>query len=1081
MPFRMRGVVTIQKLRGMIVSNWDKERLLRSTIIAGFAAALGLGGAPAFAQETDDVVETEEEEEEEAGSDDRIVVTGSRIQRIDINSVFPTISVGAEDIEKNAFTNIADALSEIPAFGNGVTTDGDGGQIGANFADFLDLGTVRTLTLVNGRRFVSQNVGAGGQQVDFGIIPIALVERIDTIGVGGAPVYGSDAIAGTINVILKDDFEGFDVTAQYGNDSESTGENYQVTMVAGANIDNGRGNVTMSAEYFHQEGMLQTDRPEYFFNDIFLSEVPPGNGPRFPDIDVDGDGSPDSVFRAFNLDGSSFTDVQLFTPGGVASPGSTFIPSIGLGAFPDGTIYQFDQTSSLVPFNPGQSIPGTSLFFAEGGEQINFFENRTQLRSPLDRVVFTSSFNYDILPSVTAFGEVLAANLESEDLADQSGFQTFAFGGFSSPLVFDVSNPFLSPSARATFDANGITTFRLQRTLDDILPQSGGSTETNVWRFVTGLRGDFSLADRNFFWEVSANAGQTTNKTSSTSLVQGRFLEALDAVVFSQADADRVALAGGNPAAVGNVGDIVCRASIELQEGTYDGFDTGFGTTSQQAPFAEGCAPLNLFGENMASPEAIDFVTAQTVSNNNIDQAVFNANIGGDLFDLPAGTVQFAAGYEARKESASLQPGGFQELGLGRGAAVPPTGGSYTTSELYAEALVPLVSEEMDIPLVYGLEIEGAIREIDNSQAGEFTAWTVAGRYSPIRQLTFRGNMTESLRAPSLSELFTPVVTAFEFADDPCDSRFIGDDPNYSANCAAEGLPTNFTSNVVNATARGRTGGNPNLRNETAEAYSIGAIFQPDYHPLMEGMTLQVDYINIEIADAIGALTLEAIMEACYGAEPGAFPNASCDAFSRDAGGQVVDFQSGQINSDSFSTEFLNARFDWNFDITDTLGLLGAEVQRDLGSLNFDAQVFHAIARERVVAGVAQNNTIGGFADPEWSGTLDFTWDYDALRVFWRAQWQDQSLFSPSGNNFYATPDDVVKTETDDWWWMHSMSVAYDVNEVIPQIDFPLTAQLNIDNVFDRDGLGLEEQVFDQFGFNEIFGRRYSVRLRAQF
>lgn len=1069
----------------MIVSNWDKERLLRSTILAGFFAA-GLAAAPAMAQQSDEPETTGEEQEDaqSAAPVDRVVVTGSRIQRADIEASYPTISVDAEAIEKSAFTNIADALLEIPAFGTGVSTDGDAGQIGANFADFLDLGTSRTLTLVNGRRFVSQNIGASGQQVDFGIIPIALVERIETIGVGGAPVYGSDAIAGTINVIMRDDFEGLDVTTQYSNNDDSDLESYQVTMVAGANIDGGRGNVTFSAEYFHQEGLLETQRPEYNIFDIFTSEVPPGTA-GFNDVDVDGDGSPDGVFRAFNLDGNSPLNVQLFTDGGVASPSPTFIPSIGLGAI-GGTIYKFDSNSNLVPFDVGTTIPGQSLFFAAGGEQTSFFAGRTQLRSPLDRVIFTSSFNYDLTPNITAFGEALAANLVSEDLADQSGFQTFAFRGSSRPLLFSVDHPFLGSGARQIMTDAGLSQFYLSRTLDDILPLSGGSTETSVWRFVAGLRGDFEFANRNFFWEVSGNAGQTTNKSTSTSIVQGRFLNALDAVVFSQADANGITAAGGNPAEVGNVGDIVCRVSIELANGTYDDFDSGFGTTSEVAPFAEGCVPLNLFGLGGATPEAIDFVTAQTVSNNDIEQAVWSATFGGDLFELPAGTVGFAMGYETRRESARLQPGGFQELGLGRGAAVPASGGSYVTHELYAETLVPLVDESMGIPLVNSLEIEGAIREIDNSQAGEFTAWTVAGRWSPFEDLSFRANMTESLRAPSLAELFEPQVTSFSFASDPCDDRFINDDPNYSVNCAAEGIPSNnaaggFTSDVVNATARGRTGGNPNLRNETAEAYSIGAVYQPSFHPLTEGMTFQVDYINIEIADAIGSLSLTQIMRSCYGAEPGAFPNDACSSFTRDAAGQIIDFQTGQINSDSFATEFLNLRYDWTFDITDTINLLGGGVDRDLGGFTFDTQVFHVITRERTVANVPQLNTIGGFADPEWSGIIDLTWNYDALRVFWRANWQNETLFSPSGNNFYATANDVIKTETDDWYWMHSASIAYDLSEAIPQIDFPLTAQLNVDNVFDRNGTGLEEQVFGQFGFDDIFGRRYTVRLRAQF
>jgi len=185
-----------------------------------------------------------------------ITVTGSRIKRAGIDTVYPGISVGIEELEDGAFTNIADALNQIPSFGNpDATPFGAQNQfsVGQNFVDFLGLGSQRTLTLVNGRRFVSANVPSifgesGGQQVDFNVIPVALVERIETIGVGGAPIYGSDAIAGTINVILKNRYEGMQITMQRGATSKKDGDFDKISLVAGANFSDGRGNVTLSME-----------------------------------------------------------------------------------------------------------------------------------------------------------------------------------------------------------------------------------------------------------------------------------------------------------------------------------------------------------------------------------------------------------------------------------------------------------------------------------------------------------------------------------------------------------------------------------------------------------------------------------------------------------------------------------------------------------------------------------------------------------------------------------------------------------------------------------------------------------------
>ena len=354
----------------------DKTRLLQTSILSSLI--MGIGGV-AYAQ-TVDQVPTDEEFLEDS---DTVVVTGSRIRRPDLDTVFPTTVIGAEQLEKSAFTNIADALTEIPAFGGGIDPNGNqGANIGANFVDFLDLGTQRTLTVVNGRRFVSSDVSGGGLAVDFNIIPIALVERIDTIGVGGAPIYGSDAIAGTINVILKDDFEGLEATALYGESERGDADRRQFQIVAGANSEDGRGNVTFAAEYFFQDGLDLLDRPDIFTDDVFASEVPVGTA-GFTDIDVDGDGTPDPVFRRFNVAGGAGQNVQLFTNGGVISPGATFLPSVGVGSF-GGNFFQFNDAGDLVNFEAGTSIPGQSLFFAQGGTEFDFFDEVGQIQSPLE-------------------------------------------------------------------------------------------------------------------------------------------------------------------------------------------------------------------------------------------------------------------------------------------------------------------------------------------------------------------------------------------------------------------------------------------------------------------------------------------------------------------------------------------------------------------------------------------------------------------------------------------------------------------------------------------------------------------------
>ncbi|MEL7111096.1 MAG: TonB-dependent receptor plug domain-containing protein, partial [Pseudomonadota bacterium] len=648
-----------------------KKNLLATTLLAGVAGGVWSGAA--IAQEDDAVTVIEEVDEDDDARQEVVVVTGSRIARPEIDTVFPTISTDAELLEKGAFTNVADALNQIPAFGGGIDPAGDQGasNIGVNFVDFLELGTQRTLTLVNGRRFVSQNSAGTGQQVDFSIIPLPLVERIDTIGVGGAPIYGSDAIAGTINVILKDDFEGFEALAQLDRTQVGDGEVQTYQIVAGANTSDGRGNVTFSAEYSNSEGLRQTDRPGIYLGEpVFLES---GSG-----RDIDGDGEDDS-FNELATD----RNVQLFTNGGTIAPpppgpigslpNATFIPSFGIGTI-GGAFWQFAPNGDLIPYEAGSPDP-ESAFFSLGGTPNDFFAQVDQIRSPVERVTFGSTFNYDLFDNVRATADVIFSNTESIELVEQGGFQTGVFDGFSDVITFPVTNPFLNDQARGVLTAAGIdvtdpTAFlSLNRFNNDIIDSANGS-ESTTWRIAGGLDGDFSFADREFRWDVSANAGQFTNEVFGTLINDRRFLLALDARQLTQADIDELGGPVNNLGA--GVGDIVCNTTFLFETGTADerqailqaqGLSNPDLNLTDSAPVdITACQPLNLFGEGAASSEALDYVVNQSSVNNDIDQSVFTANFGGELFDLPGGTVAFNLGYETRRERANFQPAAGVEL-----------------------------------------------------------------------------------------------------------------------------------------------------------------------------------------------------------------------------------------------------------------------------------------------------------------------------------------------------------------------------------------------------------------------------------
>ena len=1076
----------------------DKARLLQTSILSSLM--LGLGGV-AYAQTPDQVPAQIDGFE----SDDEVVVTGSRIRRRSIETIFPTNTIDRTNLVQRGFTNIADALTEIPAFGGGFDDTGQQGAstVGQNFVDFLDLGTQRTLVLVDGRRFVNSATpslgGANGLQVDFNVIPAALIERVDTIGVGGAAIYGADAIAGTVNVILRDDFEGLEASSQYTVTERGDADVFNTQIVAGANFDDDKGNVTFSIEYETQEALSETDRDNLFapINEFFFSEFFNGTAAN---------GFNDQLALVNNR------FINAFTNGGTASPGTAFNGAFGTGAFPVDGLLQFNPAGELVPFNAGVTIPGQSgLFFAQGGDGSNLFQETRQLQTGAERIVGTSRFNYAFNDRLKANAEFLFANTNSDELTNQGGFQTI-FGGTAGALTFSVNNPLLTTQARNTLISNGVDpvtgTFGVNRITNDILDPSN-DLETSLWRFSGGFEGSFDFAGREFFWDVQFTHGESNLEQNADEIIDESFLNALDVAILTEAD---VTAAGGidqinaiSGITVG-VGDVVCQSVIDVATGVTTGV-SGSGVTDAATPFITNCAPLDLFGENRASQAAIDFVTGpDTTSTDNTSQQ-FVANLSGTLFDLPAGPLGFNIGYERRLESGTFEPSTFGQIGLGRNAASLPNGGSFRTEEFYGELSVPIVSPDLDIPFVHALQAEGAYRTIDVSTLDEDTeAFTVGGRYSPIEDITFVGNYTESTRLPSIAELFTPTSGAFSFAADPCDNRNIGQAPDVAlrtANCQAVGLdPTSFVSNIVNATALGATGGNPFLVPETSEAFTVGVIIEPRF---IENFSFKADYISVDIEQAISNVNLTQNLNACFDSPN--FPNlAVCDTFTRDAGGQIVDFITGQANAGLFDTEFLQFQSSYFYDVADAFnyfgGFLGnSGTNSDWGSLSHTFNVFSPLNRDFAVGDEdpALNNTLGGFFDPNVSANLATNYVKDNLRVFWGILWQDNPLvttnplntdeffdvFNPDVSNptpgvdadGRLNPADAI-TRGDGSQFIHNASITYNLEDVIGSSDTSI--QLAVSNVFDRQPSRLENALGD-FNQTQILGRTYSVRLRARF
>lgn len=878
-----------------------------------------------------------------------VVVTASRISQSAITAQ-PAESLSAIEITKRGYTNLGSALQELPVFSVPANSPvGSQGTFGAGqtFVNMYNLGPQRTLTLVNGNRFVTTASSSlfgvvAGSPVDFATLPTNLVERIETVSVGGAPIYGSDAIAGTVNVILKKNYDGLELNGQNGISQKGDGGDYNVSLLAGKNFSEGRGNITLSVQYDKQNGIPTSDRFFTSADGPFYTTAPPNLAYR-QQLYYGG-----QRYNVFTNTGMPLVgdDVPIYAGQAIASVTDA-----------QGRPLVFGGDGRLRPFVNG-ALTGNGLIQAGGdGFRIRDYDN---FLTDSNRLSVTALFHYDFTDHVRFSGEAWYGRTVATNLRAQPFYNTALFanaGETNGNLIMSTANPYLSAADRTTIInslvANGAdpSTFYLARANTDL---STGSfrTESNLYRFVGGFDGDFNLGDRNFTWEVKANYGQSNSKTTAREVVTQNFYNALNATTDAS-------------------GNIICTP----------------GYTNAAIPtLSSTCAPLDVFGVNQASKAALNYITAIATPRQVNKQFDFIADIKGSIVKLPAADVKFVLGYEHRYESTNFKPGAFyfgHDNGDGTrsqyGNIIPidPVAGSYYTNEGFGELNIPLVSPSMNVPLIYSMELQGAARYVKNSMTGGFWAYTGGGKYSPVNGLTLRGNYTRSFRAPAITELFAPTGQVFSLANDPCDQRYItgGPDPSRrAANCAAAGIPAGFTSNVVNYTAKGLSGGNPALQNEIGNSWTAGGVFQPTFIP---GLRLSADYVHIDIKNEIASLSLTDVMDACYDSTN--YPNSPyCSTFVRNAAGQVTSFATSSYNIGIERFKGIQSSLSYRLPL-ERLGM-----SPNAGAISLGVNYLHTIQHYYKVGSGDIQYTVGTIAEPKDNFTANLNYDNGGFNFMWQ-------------------------------------------------------------------------------------------------
>lgn len=984
--------------------NMKFTRFLTATALASAAFSVPQSAFAQTAIEDQQAQESSSADGQQAEVGQSIIVTGSRIARnTNLDSTVPITSVTAAELLDTGDLSLGDAINQLPAMRSTFSQSNSTrfiGTAGLSLLDLRGLGTTRTLVLVNGRRHVTST--PGDFNVDVNTIPTDLLERVDVITGGNSAIYGSDAVSGVVNFVLRDNFDGLRIRGQSGVSSEGDRGSYYLSAVGGRNFADNRGNITAAVEYSRSNPVFFADRerqtgafngpPGFATVDTDIQCQTDANGNPIPgstpfcdpNVRNGSDGIPDTAFFqngpkfGFISTGGSVRTVCPATTAtnaalraavctGQTSPTGGRLNS-NYVFLPDGTLVRDPVTLDLRPSGGGR-FGGLMATGVEGA----------MLLPGLERISGSLMGKFEISPAVIPFVEGKFVRITANQTSTQPSFVNSRL----SPN-FSINNPFLTDQARETLllITGGATTFQMDRFNNDIGTRAE-EHERETYRIVGGVRGSFG-ATNNWNYEIAANYGRTDTyyETGGNPLV---------------ANFNRAANAVRNAA-----GQIVCAVNADANPANDD----------------PNCVPINLFGFGAPSQAAIDYVLHTSSREEKAEQFQATAFVSGNtagFFELPGGPIGMALGLEYRRETAYTAYDDITRSGATFLNAFdifdPP---AYEVKEAFAELRVPLLGNTR---FFEELSLEGAARVSDyNFSDDPVWAYNVGLIWSPVRDLRVRAGYARSVRAPNLNNLYaTRAETFANNFQDPCDQRFISQNPNRIARCAEAGIPTTITlpdGRVVpwtNAPTSGLSGfnqGNINLEPEKGNSFTIGAVIQPSVLP---GFSLTIDYHNIEITQAIAGLTGQAIVNRCY-EDPNTLDNPFCSAVFRRTSADpyqnfTFDGQAGRnfdgfppVMLDLLGPSFLNQPF--NFQSLKTSGIdFDAAYRHNFGgtTLNLRAIVSYLINREQFVFISEPDRSErlhGVVGDPQWAGTFNAGLDFGNWDVRYELQFIDRATIA---------------------------------------------------------------------------------------
>ena len=819
---------------------FDSNRF-RMTLLIGFVA-LGLAALPVMAQEseTDEVTDTMIEQAMERSFEGEVTVTGSLIPRADLTALSPvSVLEVPQELTYSGTVRVEDLITTMPQAFSGQNSTVSNGASGTATVDLRNLGTFRTLVLMNGRRLPPGDA-SGAYAPDLNVIPAPLVKRVDVLTGGASTTYGSDAVSGVVNFVMDTDFEGVRGGVQYSFYNHDNNNNIAQEINEARNFD-----------------------------------VPTG-------MVNDGDGINANVALGGKFaDGKGHASVYLdYRKLDAVTKGQRDYVNCAVGATSTGPNCGGSFTSNVGSFDTyGANGDDTGIYYVQGNEFVEGFQlfnyaSYNFIQRNDEKWNAGAFANYEFNEHFDVYMEVMymnnytdaqiapSGNFFRTGVPTPPGLEDFGNEGYQ---FMNCNNPMLSPQQVAILcsdpyiDANGDTygeVYTGRRNVEGA-GRSNALGHTNI-RMLGGLRGEINDEwNYDFYWMKGQN---NQYDSYNNDLSVPRIARALDVIE----DPD--------------TGEWVCRS--------------GGG---------DGCVPWNIFnnptGEiyddyrDGVTQEALDYISTVAVQYGVTSIQVFNLTFTSDWENygvaLPSASegVQMAIGAEYREEAFANTPDEVYRTGsaAGFGGATEVIDGALNVKEAFIEMLIPLVQ---DVKGAQDLSLELGYRYSDYSTSGGVSTYKIQASYAPTQSWRLRGGYNRAIRAANLFELYRPQGFNLSGSTDPCS----GENPTApEAGCANTGVLAGQYGNIApNPANQYNTleGGNPFLDPETADTYTAGVVWTPQG---IRGLSVTVDYYSIEITEAIGVLGADDVIQTCIQTgDP-----ELCALINRDAQGTLWRTQNG--------------------------------------------------------------------------------------------------------------------------------------------------------------------------------------------